>query len=65
MIGLSAHQLSTTHPPSEMTLGGMLKHLTRFEDDRSSRDAEDDDRNVVARPPILEVHDPLHEFLPP
>ena len=34
--GLSAEQLSTTHPPSEMTLGGMLKHLTRFEDDMST-----------------------------
>jgi hypothetical protein len=34
--GLSAEQLSRTHPPSEMTLGGMLKHLTRFEDDMST-----------------------------
>jgi len=34
--GLSGEQLSTIHPPSEMTLGGMLKHLTRFEDDMST-----------------------------
>ncbi len=34
--GLSAEQLSRRHPPSEMTLGGMLKHLTRFEDDMST-----------------------------
>jgi hypothetical protein len=34
--GLSAEQLSRTHPPSGMTLGGMLKHLARFEDDMST-----------------------------
>ena len=34
--GLSAKQLSRAHSPSEMTLGGMLKHLARFEDDMST-----------------------------
>jgi hypothetical protein len=33
--GLDAAQLRTPHPPSAMTLGGMLKHLARFEDDMS------------------------------
>jgi hypothetical protein len=33
--GLDAQQLRTTHPPSVLTLGGMLKHLARFEDDMS------------------------------
>jgi hypothetical protein len=33
--GLSATQLRTPHPPSAITLGGMLKHLARFEDDMS------------------------------
>jgi hypothetical protein len=31
--GLDLAALSATHPPSAMTLGGMLKHLARFEDD--------------------------------
>jgi uncharacterized damage-inducible protein DinB len=30
--GLSAEQLTVTHPPSTMTLGGMLKHLALVED---------------------------------
>ena len=30
--GLTAEQLNTTHPPSTMTLGGMLKHLALVED---------------------------------
>jgi uncharacterized damage-inducible protein DinB len=30
--GLTAEQLSATHPPSTMTLGGMLKHLALVED---------------------------------
>jgi uncharacterized damage-inducible protein DinB len=30
--GLDAAQLSTTHPPSTMTLGGLLKHLALVED---------------------------------
>ena len=34
--GLDAAGLDTTHPPSSMTLGGMLKHLARFEDDMST-----------------------------
>lgn len=33
--GLDATQLRATHPPSVLTLGGMLKHLARFEDDMS------------------------------
>jgi hypothetical protein len=33
--GLNAEQLRATHPPSALTLGGMLKHLARFEDDMS------------------------------
>jgi hypothetical protein len=33
--GLDAGQLRTTHLPSVLTLGGMLKHLARFEDDMS------------------------------
>ena len=33
--GLDAQGLRTTHPPSVLTLGGMLKHLARFEDDMS------------------------------
>ena len=33
--GLNAEQLRATHPPSVLTLGGMLKHLARFEDDMS------------------------------
>ena len=34
--GLDATALRTTLGPSSMTLGGMLKHLTRFEDDIST-----------------------------
>jgi hypothetical protein len=34
--GLSAVELARTLGPSKMTLGGMLKHLTRFEDDMST-----------------------------
>jgi len=34
--GLDADGLRATHPPSSMTLGGMLKHLARFEDDMST-----------------------------
>ncbi|MBC3762001.1 DinB family protein [Quadrisphaera oryzae] len=30
--GLSAEQLAAVHPPSSMTLGGMLKHLAYVED---------------------------------
>jgi uncharacterized damage-inducible protein DinB len=30
--GLTSEQLSATHPPSSMTLGGMLKHLALVED---------------------------------
>jgi uncharacterized damage-inducible protein DinB len=30
--GLTTEQLATTHPPSTMTLGGMLKHLALVED---------------------------------
>ena len=30
--GLTAEQLATAHPPSAMTLGGMLKHLALVED---------------------------------
>lgn len=30
--GLSAEQLAAVHPPSSMTLGGMLKHLAFVED---------------------------------
>jgi hypothetical protein len=33
--GLDTPQLRTPHPPSALTLGGMLKHLARFEDDMS------------------------------
>jgi hypothetical protein len=33
--GLNAAQLRAAHPPSVLTLGGMLKHLARFEDDMS------------------------------
>src|SRR5262245_9125039 len=33
---LTGEQLTATHPPSALTLGGMLKHLTRFEDDMST-----------------------------
>ena len=33
--GLDAQQLRAAHPPSVLTLGGMLKHLARFEDDMS------------------------------
>lgn len=32
ITGLDAAQLAATHPPSEMTLGGMLKHLAYVED---------------------------------
>ncbi|HUG16742.1 MAG TPA: DUF664 domain-containing protein [Thermomicrobiales bacterium] len=34
--GLDAAGLRATLPPSTMTLGGMLKHLARFEDDMST-----------------------------
>jgi Protein of unknown function (DUF664) len=34
--GLSAEQLRAALAPSAMTLGGMLKHLARFEDDMST-----------------------------
>jgi hypothetical protein len=34
--GLDAAGLRATHGPSTMTLGGMLKHLARFEDDMST-----------------------------
>ena len=34
--GLDAAGLRATHPPTSMTLGGMLKHLARFEDDMST-----------------------------
>ncbi len=34
--GLDAAGLRATLSPSSMTLGGMLKHLARFEDDMSS-----------------------------
>jgi hypothetical protein len=34
--GLDAAGLGAAHPPSSMTLGGMLKHLARFEDDMST-----------------------------
>jgi hypothetical protein len=34
--GLDAAGLGATHPPTSMTLGGMLKHLARFEDDMST-----------------------------
>jgi hypothetical protein len=34
--GLDAAGLRATHGPSSMTLGGMIKHLTRFEDDMST-----------------------------
>ncbi len=34
--GLDAAGLGGTHPPSPLTLGGMLKHLARFEDDMST-----------------------------
>ncbi len=34
--GLDAAALRTAHAPSPMTLGGMILHLTRFEDDMSS-----------------------------
>lgn len=34
--GLDAARLRATLPPSTMTLGGMLKHLARFEDDMST-----------------------------
>ena len=30
--GLSTEQLNATHPPSTMTLGGLLKHLALVED---------------------------------
>lgn len=33
--GLDERQLRASHPPSALTLGGMLKHLARFEDDMS------------------------------
>src|SRR5687767_14483661 len=33
---LDAARLGANHPPSSMTLGGMLKHLARFEDDMST-----------------------------
>ena len=33
--GLTEQQLRATHLPSVLTLGGMLKHLARFEDDMS------------------------------
>jgi hypothetical protein len=34
--GLDAAALRATHAPSSLTLGGMLKHLARFEDDMST-----------------------------
>ena len=34
--GLDAAGLRATHPPSSLTLGGVLKHLARFEDDMST-----------------------------
>jgi hypothetical protein len=34
--GLDAAGLGAAHPPSSMTLGGMLKHLARFEDDMTT-----------------------------
>lgn len=34
--GLDSAGLRATHSPSAMTLGGMLKHLARFEDDMST-----------------------------
>ena len=34
--GLDAHQLRSMLGSSSMTLGGMLKHLARFEDDMST-----------------------------
>jgi hypothetical protein len=34
--GLDSSQLRSTLGPSSMTLGGMLKHLARFEDDMST-----------------------------
>ncbi|HSL77122.1 MAG TPA: DUF664 domain-containing protein, partial [Candidatus Limnocylindrales bacterium] len=34
--GLDSAGLRATHSPSAMTLGGMLKHLARFEDDMSA-----------------------------
>jgi hypothetical protein len=36
--GLDAAALSTPHPPSAMTLGGLLKHLALVEDQRTSVD---------------------------
>ncbi len=33
---LNADQLNAVLPPSSLTLGGMIKHLTRFEDDMST-----------------------------
>jgi hypothetical protein len=34
--GLDAAGLRATHPPSVLTLGGVMKHLARFEDDMST-----------------------------
>jgi Protein of unknown function (DUF664) len=34
--GLDDAGLRASHPPSSMTLGGVLKHLARFEDDMST-----------------------------
>ncbi|WP_309113214.1 DUF664 domain-containing protein [Saccharothrix sp.] len=36
--GLDAAALRKPHPPSAMTLGGLLKHLTRVEDQRTDLD---------------------------
>jgi hypothetical protein len=34
--GLTDEQLRISRPPSPLTLGGMIKHLTRFEDDMAT-----------------------------
>ena len=36
--GLDAIGLGRTHPPSRMTLGGLLKHMARVEDSYTARD---------------------------
>jgi hypothetical protein len=35
--GLDAAALSKPHPPSAMTLGGLVKHLARVEDEKTAR----------------------------
>ena len=45
--GLDAEQLARPHPPSTMTLGGMLKHLAYYEDHWFSHRMRGNERQAV------------------